>query len=135
MDGKDQPGTHRATILIVEDELLVRWAMADHLQECGFKTLTASNAEEAIEAVQKYDPKIDLVFSDVRMIGAMDGFALAAWIRQHRPDVAVILTSGHAQARDAAQELCEQVGEIVRKPYSYDAVVARIEQALSSRAT
>jgi DNA-binding NtrC family response regulator len=131
MDGSKEPGTHRATVLIVEDELLVRWAIADHLQECGFKILAASNAEEAIEAVQKYDPKIDLVFSDVRMPGAMDGFGLASWIRQHRPDVAVILTSGHAQAQDAAQELCEQVGEIVRKPYGFDAVVARIEQALS----
>lgn len=131
MDDENQPGPHRATILIVEDEVLVRWAIADHLQECGFKILTASNAEEAIEAVQKYDPKIDLVFSDVRMPGAMDGFALAAWMRQRRPDVAIILTSGHAQARDAARELCEQVGEIIRKPYDFDAVVARIEQALS----
>jgi DNA-binding NtrC family response regulator len=134
MDGEKQPGTRRATVLIVEDELLVRWAIAEHLQECGFKILTASNAEEAVQAVQKYDPKIDLVFSDVRMSGAMDGFALAAWIRQHRPHVAVILTSGHAQARDAVQELCEDVGEIVRKPYSFDAVVARIEQALSVHA-
>jgi DNA-binding NtrC family response regulator len=81
----------RATILIVEDEVLVRWAIADYLQDCGFKVLSASSAEEAIDALRQYALEIDIVFSDVRMPGPMDGFGLAAWIRKHRPEVAVIL--------------------------------------------
>jgi len=123
----------RATILIVEDEVLVRWAIADYLQDCGFKVLSASSAEEAIDALRQYALEIDIVFSDVRMPGPMDGFGLAAWIRKHRPEVAVILNSGHAQRADAAQELCEYAGEILRKPYDYEAVLARIEHALQRR--
>jgi len=125
----------KATILVVEDELLVRWAMVDYLQDCGFKILSASHAEEAIDALRQYAPEIDLVFSDIRMPGAMDGFALAEWIREHRPQIAVILTSGHAHAEDAAQALCEYAGEIIRKPYEYEAVLARIEHALQQRST
>jgi len=49
----------------VEDELLIRWAIADYLQECGYKTLAASNAEEAIAAIQGYQGSIDIVFSDI----------------------------------------------------------------------
>lgn len=123
----------RATILIVEDEVLVRWAIADYLQDCGFKVLTASSAEEAIEALRQYALEIEIVFSDIRMPGSMDGFGLAGWIGEHRPEIAVILTSGHAQRSDAAHELCEQTGEILRKPYDYEAVLARIEGALQQR--
>ena len=123
----------KATILIVEDEILVRWAIADYLQDCGFKILSASSAEEAIHALRQYALEIDVVFSDIRMPGSMDGFGLAAWIREHRPEVALILTSGHAQRSDAARELCEHAGEILRKPYDYEAVLARIEGALQQR--
>ncbi len=133
METERQPDCDRATILIVEDELLIRWAIADHLQECGFKTLAASSADEAIEALQRYESPIEIVFSDVRLPGSLDGFGLATWLKQHRPEIAVILTSGHARAADVAQDLCAHVGEIIRKPYDFDAVRARIERILSMR--
>jgi len=103
------------------------------LQECGFKTLTASSAQEGIDAIQRCESKIDIVFSDIRLPGSMDGFGLAAWLKEHRPEISVIITSGHAQAEDVAH-LCADVGEIIRKPYDFDAVRARIEQALAPRA-
>ncbi|MBV8976704.1 MAG: response regulator [Alphaproteobacteria bacterium] len=123
---------HKATILIVDDETLVRWVIAEHLQACGFNVLGASSADEAIEAIRRFEGHIDIVFSDVRMPGTMDGCALAGWVRANRPSTAVILTSGDAQAQDMARELCEHVGDIVRKPYDFDAVVARIEHTLSA---
>ena len=122
--------SRRTTVLIVDDELLVRWAIADYLQECGYKILAASNADEAIDALQKYEPAIQVVFSDIRMPGSMDGFGLATWVKQNRPEIAVILTSGNAQAEDAARELCDHVGEIIRKPYQFEHVQARIESAI-----
>jgi DNA-binding NtrC family response regulator len=122
----------RATVLIVEDELLIRWAIAEHLQECGFTVLTASTAGEAIEALGTYKGQIDLVFSDVRMPGSMDGIGLAAWLKENRPGVGVILTSGDTQAHDVANELCNHVGEIVRKPYDFEALVVRIKEKLGT---
>ena len=122
----------KATVLIVEDELLIRWAIAEYLQDCGFTIITASHAQEAIAAIKDYHSKIDVVFSDIRMPGEVDGFGLARWIDANRPDVAVILTSGHAGAEEAAHELCKKHGAILRKPYNYDEVATRLRNVLIS---
>jgi len=53
------------------------------------------------------------------MPGSMDGFGLAAWLKDQRPEIAVVLTWGHAQTEDAARDLCKHVGEIIRKPYDF----------------
>jgi CheY-like chemotaxis protein len=72
-------------ILVVEDEILLRMAVSDYLQECGFKIYEAGTASEAIEMIESGRFVIDLVFSDVRMPGAVDGFGLAQWVRKNRP--------------------------------------------------
>jgi CheY-like chemotaxis protein len=72
-------------VLIVEDEALIRVALADFLQDVGFKVLEAANANEAVEIIEKASVPIDLVFTDVRMPGTLDGIELAHWIRTSRP--------------------------------------------------
>ena len=84
------------TVLVVEDEILVRTVIAAYLRECGFDVIEAGNADEAIR-VMGAGIRIDIVFSDVNMPGSMDGFGLAQWLRQERPDLKIILTSGAAQ--------------------------------------
>jgi len=81
--------------------------MSDYLQECGFKVLEASSADEAILIIEKSDVFIDLVFSDVSMPGTIDGFALAHWVRTNRPGLPIILTSGDAKKASSAKQLCE----------------------------
>src|SRR5580698_10091731 len=93
------------TILFVEDEALIRMDMAEFLRECGYQVHEASNADEAV-AVLNSKLAIDLVITDVRMTGDMDGVALAEWIAEHRPGVEVILTSGRpADTSPAAKYL------------------------------
>jgi CheY-like chemotaxis protein len=58
------PKERTPTILVVDDEVLIRMALSDFLQKCGFKVLEASNAAEAIEIVQSHLSVLDLVFSD-----------------------------------------------------------------------
>ena len=77
---------HAPTVLVVEDEALVRMPIAEYLRDCGYKVLEAEDAGEAIHMVDGGDP-VDVVFSDVRMPGDMDGFDLARWIGDHHPDV------------------------------------------------
>ena len=81
------------TILIVEDEVLIRMDVADYLRTCGYRVVEAGDAAEAIAVIES-GHRIDLMFSDVQMPGAMDGFALARWVRTHHPQIRVILTSG-----------------------------------------
>src|SRR5258707_15324003 len=85
------------TILVVEDEVLVRIAAAEHLRAAGYAVIEAADAAEAVRLMGAA-PSIDLVFSDVDMPGAMDGNGLRAWILRERPHIKVLLTSGTDQA-------------------------------------
>lgn len=125
-DLKDRP----PTILVVDDDVLIRMTLSDFLQECGFKVLEAGNGDEAITMIESNAATIDLVFTDVRMRGNTDGFALARWIREHRKDLAVIMASGDAKKSDAAQQLCADE-PFLTKPYDLHFAVAQIRQRLA----
>jgi CheY-like chemotaxis protein len=105
----------------------------DHLRDCGFLPLEADNAHEAIEILQT-GVEIDVVLTDVRMPGDMDGFGLAGWIRQHRPDLAVFVASGYSGKLDLAQELCSSE-QFFAKPYDLDMIAARIHEHLAADAS
>jgi CheY-like chemotaxis protein len=94
------------TVLVVEDEVLVRMAVSQQLRECGYNVVEAANADEALTVLQRRDVSMHVVLSDVEMPGSMDGFTLASWIRKNRPDVKVILAGSEARAVKAAMELC-----------------------------
>jgi len=86
-------GEQARSILVVEDELLVRAVAVMHLQERGFSVIEAQDADEAM-LILRHDRSIAAVFSDVQMPGSMDGLALAQWLANTRPTVKVLLTSG-----------------------------------------
>src|ERR1017187_8274182 len=87
--------TQRRVVLIVEDEVLICLALATHLADKGFTVREAHCAADAIAILEERGCPIDLVFSDVRMPGEMDGFGLSRWILENRPNVSVILASGN----------------------------------------
>ncbi|MBA1154685.1 response regulator [Microvirga mediterraneensis] len=115
------------TVLVVEDEVLIRLVIADYLRECGYRVHEAVNAEEAVSILQSPEVSVDVVFSDVEMPGSMDGFGLARWIRTNKPGTEVILTSGAERSADIAATLCE-AGPLLKKPYPSKDVVDRIKQ-------
>jgi CheY-like chemotaxis protein len=122
-----QSENHLHTVLVVEDEVLIRLVIADYLRECGYKVYEAVNAQEAIAMLQSPEVAVDIVFSDVQMPGDMDGFALSRWIRANKPGVQVILTSGVERSANIAATLCE-AGPLLEKPYPSQDVVDRIKQ-------
>jgi CheY-like chemotaxis protein len=121
-----KPGNGAArkiTLLVVEDEILIRMAAADHLRNNGFRVLEASTAAEALAVFAAGEP-IQLVFTDVDMPGAMDGSALARWIRKYFPDVKVLLTAAPGAAHGATQ------GAVLEKPYSREALLASVTRLI-----
>jgi len=118
----------KTSILVVEVEILIRLAIADYLREAGYRVLEASNASEAVSVFAVGEP-IELMFSDIHMPGAMNGVALADWVRRQFPDVKVLLTAGVSM--EANGGVVDTRETIVRKPYSLDAITAQIGRLLA----
>jgi DNA-binding NtrC family response regulator len=112
-----------STVLVVEPDILDRMVIASYLRDCGYRVLEGVTAADVM-AVLNAGQKIDVVFSEVRLDGSVDGFGLACWVHEHYPGVDVILTTGAARAADEAGELCDD-GPL-EKPYHTQEVVRRI---------
>ncbi len=119
------------TVLVVDDEVLVRMVIADYLRDCGYRVFEAGSGDEALSILAAADVDIDVLFSDVQMPGQLDGFGLAQWVRRERPHMRVVLTSGVARLCDAAEGLCED-GPLMEKPYNAIDVERRL-RALVAR--
>jgi CheY-like chemotaxis protein len=113
-------------VLVVEDEVLIRGAIAEYLRISGCTVVEAANAAEAI-AVLAAGVMIDVVFSDIHLPGTMNGLSLARWVHRHHPGIAVVLTSGNADGARATE-----VAEFFfSKPYRMAEVAFRIRSLLS----
>lgn len=100
------------TILVVEEEVVVRLDIAAHLRSRAFQVFEAGDANEAIQLIEAHR-YIDLVFSDVSLPGSLSGLDLARWIRHKRAGVQVLLTSGTPNEAHLAARECA----VVPKPY------------------
>jgi CheY-like chemotaxis protein len=123
---KSQPGF--STVLVVDDEPLVRAVVCENLRDFGWRALEAHDAQEAIQILEANEP-VDLVFSDIQMPG-MDGFELLRWIKEHRPQVSVLLASGVDSVKAAGGYLGPPRW-LVFKPYSMTEVDARLREMLA----
>ncbi|HTV38286.1 MAG TPA: response regulator [Xanthobacteraceae bacterium] len=83
------------TVLFVEDEVLVRMAVADELRKAGFTVIEAANPDQALD-VLTYAFDVKLVLSDIQMPGSMDGLALARLVRAAYPAIKIVLISGRS---------------------------------------
>jgi signal transduction histidine kinase len=121
--GHDTDGRH---ILIVEDNLEVGRFANQILQDLGYQTTWATNAEQALGMAGPDAMGFDGVFSDVVMPG-MTGVAMAKVLRQRRPELPVVLTSGYSE--ELAQSGYEGF-EFLPKPYSADQVARALAKAM-----
>lgn len=110
--GKHPTPASAGTVLVVEDEVLLRLVISEYLRDCGYRVVEATNADEAIVVLQQPQLAVDVIFSDIEMPGSMDGFGLAQWARSHRPGLDVILTGSVPRAVNAAADLCELSGTV-----------------------
>ena len=119
------------TILVVDDEALIRAVAEDVLERTGFTVLTAADGREAVAVFRQHAPTIRAVLLDLTM-PHLDGAATARELRRIRPDVRIVLTSGYT-AEDATRQFTDRdlVG-FLQKPYSLEDLVRTIQTALES---
>lgn len=116
------------TVLVVEDETMVRLPIAEYLRDCGYNVVEASDAREAMATMDNAEA-VNLVFTDVRMPGTMDGIGLAEWFRLRHPEVPVLLTSAYHDGHPVAAA-SDLAARFIGKPYSQSQVAQRIAALL-----
>jgi PAS domain S-box-containing protein len=120
------------TILVVEDEPLVRDLLVELMQTCGFKTLQAENADHALPIIQSQQ-RIDLLLSDVGLPG-MNGRQLAEAARSFRPDLKVLFITGYAPDATVRDQFLAKGMDMMTKPFDVDQVAARVAGMLRTPA-
>jgi CheY-like chemotaxis protein len=128
----DNPASVVDTILVVETDVIARLAIAEYLRHCGYRVIEAASAGEATTLLTSHTITVDTVFSAVEIGSALDGFALAKWVRTERPGVDVILTGTMERAAHEAGELCEE-GPHLKRPYEPQQVVEWIKKLRNLR--
>jgi DNA-binding NtrC family response regulator len=128
--GQDAKNQSVATVLVVEDTVLVRMAIAAYLRECGYRVIEAATCDEALIVLGQAQLPIHVVFSGVEVSGALDVFALAQWVRKNRPHTKMVMAGSPKSASMAAGQLCEE-GPQLKKPYEPQTVEDYIRRLLA----
>lgn len=115
------------TILLVEDEVLLRLTLAEDLRDAGFRVIEAGTGDEALSILYSDDP-VDVVVSDVRMPGSLDGLALARLIRERFPLTKIVSMSGHLPVSEIDHEL----DGFFAKPFPHQNLIDHIKLILEA---
>lgn len=124
-----EPG--QTTILVVEDDSILRASTTDELRARHYQVFEAGTAVEGAE-ILRTSGDVDVVFADINLPGVMGGISFAVWMRERYPEIPIILTSG-VRTVDAAVKGAGRV-PFVPKPYDLNDVTRLFEEAVSARA-
>jgi two-component system, response regulator PdtaR len=115
----------KPTVLLVEDEVLIRLMVADELRDLGLQVLEASNADEALSILES-SLSVHLLFTDVRMPGPLDGIALAKLARARFPHLKLIIASSREL------EVSPRADAYLCKPYDLDRVIHEVKKLVGA---
>lgn len=119
------------SVLVVEDDPLVRETAIQRLEALGYRVAEASNTEAALAHIAS-GAAVDLVFSDIILPGGPSGLDLSEALRRENSQIAVLLTSGHSSAAYRSVDESAVVPEILAKPYSLKELAFAVRRCLSA---
>ena len=121
--------TGAGTVLVVDDDVTVRLVAQDTLEACGLEVLMAEDGVQALEIFRERADDISFVLLDLLM-PRMDGGETCRALREIRPDVRVVLTSGYGEQEAFERFSIEGLAGFVKKPYFPDDLVRAIRHVL-----
>ena len=118
------------TVLVVDDEAVVRMLVTDVLDDLGYAALEAVDGTSAL-AILQTDRRIDLLVTDVGLTGGMNGRQLADAARTRRPELKVLFITGYAEAAVIGNGRLEPGMTVLTKPFALEALAARIHEMIA----
>ena len=110
------------TVLVVEDEPLIRLTLIDALEDAGFKVIEAETADEAMDLISEHT--VHLLFTDIQMPGQKSGVDLANEVATRFPEAGIIVASGRIRSHEIA---LPPTAQFLSKPYDLDSIVERFK--------
>jgi DNA-binding NtrC family response regulator len=119
------------TVLVVDDEALIRWSLSEGLADAGWCVRQAATGAEARSAVRALQGQPFVLLLDMRLPDVSD-LSLIRELRAARPDVPMIVMTAHGSDDDAAQALMTGVYSFVGKPFELGEIVRLVDAAAAS---
>jgi DNA-binding NtrC family response regulator len=126
------PINTQSRILVVDDELLIRWSLSEALTAAGYAVVEGRDAAEARQAIRDQDHKPDLVVLDYRLPDSND-LGLLTTIRSEAPTVPVILMTAYGTAEVVKGALDLGAYRVVSKPFEVHDMASLVTEALAAR--
>jgi two-component system cell cycle sensor histidine kinase/response regulator CckA len=127
---KDHTASPGKTILLAEDDSLVRELVHEYLKDHGYKLIVAESGQAALDASKQYAGHIDLLLSDFQMPN-MDGITLAERISASRPDTKTLLMSGYTGDTVRLSKGAHAAPAFIQKPFMPLDLLERIERLIA----
>jgi CheY-like chemotaxis protein len=121
------------TILIVEDEPVLREMARDILENCGYKIVEAASGREALEVWNRRASEIDLLLTDMVMPEGVSGVELAEQLLGNRPGLKIVFTSGYTANEVNSEVLAKTQARFLQKPYAHTDLARAVRSCLDSK--
>ncbi len=118
------------SILIVDDELLIRDLLYDFFVSQGWQPSMADNGQKALDILAEKD--IDLVLTDIRM-PELDGLELTTEMKEHYPNIPVIIMTAYPSVDSAVQALRNKVADYITKPFNINQLFKSVMSQIESK--
>lgn len=126
------PANGNETILVADDDLIVRGLAVRALREAGYTTISADDGEQAVQLFEQHAERIDLVLLDVVM-PKMNGRLVYQTIKGLRPETEIVFCSGYDPAANCGGLAMEKGWRLIQKPYDPDELLLTVREVLDAR--